>query len=97
MEPISTSARVDFGPSRLARVAQIVAAERVAETAAMQEPRPPEAVSVLRDLHVARLALLGAHAGGGDGVSVALAAYNRATRLLNTVAESGPVLPPLRG
>ena len=97
MDPIPPSAKIDFGPSRFARVAQIVAAERVAETAAMQEPRPPEAVSVLRDLHIARLALLGADAGAGDGISAAVAAYNRATRLLNTVAESGPVLPPLRG
>ena len=97
MNPIPPIAKADFGPSRFARVAQIAAAERVAETAATQEPRPPEAVSVLRDLQIARFALLGAHAGGGDGVPAAVAAYNRAARLLNTVAESGPVLPPLRG
>ena len=97
LNAISPVTNVDLGPSRSSRVAQIAAAERVAEAAALQEPKPPEAVSVLRDLHMARFALLASHLEGGDHVSAAVAAYNRATRVLNAFAESPVALPPLRG
>lgn len=97
MDAISPVAATDFGPSRYARVAQVEAAQRVAEIAALQEPPPPEAVSILRDLHMARYALLSGDPGRNDAVSTAVAAYNRATRVLNAVAEKAAVLPPLRG
>jgi hypothetical protein len=87
---------VDLGPSRYTRLAQIDAAQQVAEAAALQEPKPPEAVSVLRDLDVARYTLL-ASGTEGESAAAAVAAYNRATRILNVVAQSGPILPQLRG
>jgi hypothetical protein len=97
VDAITPVVRTDFGMSRYARVAQIEAAQRVAEVAAMQEPAPPEAVSVLRDLRMARFAMLAADLGATDTVSAAVAAYNRATRVLNGVTEKAAVLPPLRG
>jgi hypothetical protein len=97
MDAIPPVANTDFGPSRYARVAQVEAAQRVAEIAALQEPPPPEAVSILRDLHMARYALLSTDLGQDDVVSAAVAAYNRATRVLNVVSEKAAALPPLRG
>ena len=97
MDAIRPVTRIDFGMSRYARVAQIETAQRVAEVAAMQEPAPPEAVSVLRDLRMARFAMLSADLGATDTVSTAVAAYNRATRVLNGVTEKVVALPPLRG
>jgi hypothetical protein len=97
MEAISSVGSRDFGPSRYARVAQIEAAQRVAAITALQEPPPPEAVSILRDLHMARYALLAVDPGHNDVVSAAVAAYNRATRVLNVVSPNGAMLPPLRG
>lgn len=97
MEAISSVGGTDFGPSRYARVAQIEAAQRVAEITALQEPKPPEAVSIIRDLHMARYALLAVDPGRNDVISAAVAAYNRATRVLNVVSPSGAMLPQLRG
>ncbi len=96
MDPIAPVTNVDPGSSRYARLLRIEAAQAVAEAAAMQEPKPPEAVSVLRDLAVARFSLL---ASGPDqeNAAAAVAAYNRASRVLNAVADSGPILPQLRG
>ena len=96
MDAITPVTKVDFGPSRYTRVAQILAAERVAEAAALQEPKPPEAVTVLRDLRHAHFALLSSDIASGDGASAAVAAYNRASRVLNVVSERAAVLPPLR-
>ena len=96
MDSITPVSQVDLGPSRQSRLAQIDAAQRVAAAAALQEPKPVEAVAVIRDLAVARFTLL---ASGPDQehAAAAVAAYNRATRVLNVVAESGPILPQLRG
>ena len=96
VDSIGPVAKLDSGPSRMARLAQIDAAQQVAEAAALQEPKPPEALSVLRDLNVARHTLLAAGIEAGSAAA-AVAAYNRATSILNAVAESGPILPPLRG
>ena len=96
MDSIGPVAKIDLSASRQTRLAQIEAARQVAETAALQEPKPPEAVSVLRSLDVARYTLLAA-GPAGDSAAAAVAAYNRATRILNEVAESGPILPTLRG
>ncbi|TFI57696.1 hypothetical protein E2493_13690 [Sphingomonas parva] len=95
MKPIAPVSNVDMGLSRQTRLAQIEAAQQVAAVAATQEPAPPEAVSVLRDLAVARFTLL-ASGPEQESAAAAVAAYNRATRVLNVVAESGPILPQLR-
>lgn len=97
MEALSITRSTDHGPSRQARLAQIEAAQRVAEMTAQQEPPPPEAVSIVRDLHMARYALLAVDPGQNSVISAAVAAYNRATRVLNVVSPSGAMLPPLRG
>ena len=96
MSTIAPVSAVDTGPSLQTRLAQIDAAQRVAAAAAMQEPKPVEAVAAVRDLAAARFTLL-ASWPEKDMAAAAVAAYNRASRVLNVVADSGPILPQQRG